>query len=201
MSDRDDGSVDLIVSVRRHPQDWQTATYRLGDIQNLHWDVASGGVLRATSHPALFGYVWCNGALSGAVAHSCSHGLPPHRIKVCLPKVCNKDQWARIMTKAPSKRHTETDGPITSVGERARQQVIALALGSARGSQPLNTRRFDHRGFSRRTIEALAAAIDAPERLLFMEMTSISKIKGIGKVGLAEIEVYRRAYTPDAPTP
>jgi hypothetical protein len=97
-------SVDEAIEVytRRHPNDWQTATYKLADIEELHWNNVSGGVGRRTSHDTLFGYVWCNGAVAGEVAHSCRHGQGPHRIKVCLPKGLNKDNWKAILGCAPA---------------------------------------------------------------------------------------------------
>jgi len=87
---------DETVQVRRHPQDWQTAVYKLQDIEGLHWDIESGGVQHRTSHPTVFGYVMCDGMVSGEVAHSCAHGPPPHRIKVCLPKTHNKPAWKAV---------------------------------------------------------------------------------------------------------
>jgi len=87
--------------VRRHPNDWQEATYKLSDVSGLHWDDISGGVGRRTSHITLFGYVSCDGAIDGEVAHSCRHGSGPHRIKVCLPKGVNKDNWSAIAEIAP----------------------------------------------------------------------------------------------------
>ena len=32
----------------------------------------------------------------GAVAHSCRHGPPPHRIKICITKIDNKKIWPEI---------------------------------------------------------------------------------------------------------
>jgi hypothetical protein len=90
------GESDPTVSVRRHPSDWQTAVYRLSDISGIHSDVVSGGVGRKMSRSTWCGYVMCDGAVSGEVAHSCRHGLAPHRIKVCIPKVCNKEDWKKI---------------------------------------------------------------------------------------------------------
>jgi hypothetical protein len=92
---------DLTVCVRRHPSDWQTAVYRLSDIDGLHWDTTSGGVGRKTSRAALFGYVMCDAAISGEVAHSCRHGPGPHRIKICIPKTCNKEDWRAIEKAKP----------------------------------------------------------------------------------------------------
>jgi len=81
---------DLTVCARHHPSGGQIAVYRFSDIDGFHRGRVSDGVGRETSHDALFGYVMCDGAVSGAVAHSCRHGPAPHRIKVCIPKTCNK---------------------------------------------------------------------------------------------------------------
>ena len=85
MDDRDDP----LIRVRRHPNDWQTAVYRLSQLRAPHWSSNSGGVGKGTARPTIFGYVWCDAMLGGELAHSCSHGPPPHEIKVCVPKVAN----------------------------------------------------------------------------------------------------------------
>jgi DNA-directed RNA polymerase alpha subunit len=60
------------------------------------------------------------------------------------------------------------------------------------GSHMLEWGPFEHRGFSKRTIEAvIACGIDAPERLLFMTEDELRSIPGVGKVSLAEIMRYR----------
>lgn len=198
MMENGDVSTDVLVSVRRHPQDWQTATYRLNDVHNLHWDCVSGGVGRVTSHPALFGYVWCNGAVSGGVAHSCRHGPPPHRIKICLPKVCNKEHWPTIMTQVPSRQQkSSATAPAGRLPEHTRRGASVIAAMEPVLARALAKPKFDGRGLSDRTVEALVSgSIDAPERLLFMTPASILKIKGIGKAALAEIENYRNIYLP-----
>ncbi len=94
---------DLTVYVRRHPSGGPTAVYRFSDIDGFHRDRVSDGVGRETSHDALFGYVMCDGAVSGAVAHSCRHGPAPHRIKVCIPKTCNKEDWKAIEAALKAK--------------------------------------------------------------------------------------------------
>jgi hypothetical protein len=95
---------ELSVGVRRHPGDWQTAVYRFSDIDDIHSDSVSGGVGRKTSRPALFGYVMCDSAVTGEVAHSCRHGPGPHRIKVCIPKACNKEDWKAIEVALKARR-------------------------------------------------------------------------------------------------
>ena len=95
-------SDDTLVAVRRHPLNYQTAMYRFGEVTALHWSTASGGVGTATSHLTLFGYVWCNAMASGELAHSCSHGPPPHHIKVCFVKKLNQPMWRQILHRAPA---------------------------------------------------------------------------------------------------
>lgn len=101
---------EITVEVRRHPQDWQTATYRLVNVDALHWSSVSGGVARATAKPALFGYVLCNAMLSGEIAHSCQHGPPPHRVLVCLPKVANKELWSLLTKQVSSGNEVRPSG-------------------------------------------------------------------------------------------
>ena len=94
---------ELFVSVRRHPTNRKTAAYRLYDVDGLHWSSSSGGVRRPHGHMTLYGYVLCDGAVEGEVDRSCRHGPPPHRMRVCLPKSCNKDAWKAILAAAPPK--------------------------------------------------------------------------------------------------
>jgi len=79
------------VNVRRHAGDWRIATYRIEDLENVHWDTISGGVHRRFPFPLLFAYVWCDRMVDGEVAHSGAHGPCPHRIKVCILK-CDNDR-------------------------------------------------------------------------------------------------------------
>lgn len=46
----------------------------------------SGGARAAFSREMLCGYVICDEAVDGAVAHTGMHGECPHRIKVCIVK-------------------------------------------------------------------------------------------------------------------
>lgn len=99
-----DAETNLTICVRRHPNDWQTAVYRFSDIDGLHRGNVSGGVGKKTSHDAWFGYVMCSAAISGELAYSCRHGPGPHRIKVCIPKSCNKEDWKAIEIWLKAKR-------------------------------------------------------------------------------------------------
>lgn len=128
MSSNESLPPDLMVSVRRHPQDWKTAIYRMSDVADLHWDTVSGGVQRSTAYPALFGYVLCDRAVSGEVAHSCAHGPAPHRIKICLPQVCNRASWKAILASAPAKPKRRSDSDRASVEALARAQLKVYGI-------------------------------------------------------------------------
>jgi hypothetical protein len=40
--------------------------------------------------------------IAGDLAHSCEHGPPPHRIKVCITKKGNEKFWRTIEQAAPA---------------------------------------------------------------------------------------------------
>ena len=94
---------DFLVMVRRHPQDWQTAEYKMSEIHGLRWGHVTGGVRRLTPYPMVMGYVRCDGMVSGELAHSCNHGPPPHSVKVCLIKKYNKLHWKKVLERAGPK--------------------------------------------------------------------------------------------------
>jgi hypothetical protein len=85
-----------VITVRRQWSDWRMAKYRRADISDLHWTDVSGGVKVPLPHQFVHGYVLCNAMISGELAHSCSHGPPPHRILVCVLKTDNPKSWREI---------------------------------------------------------------------------------------------------------
>jgi len=63
----------------------------------------------------------------------------------------------------------------------------------------LRGQKFEGRGFSKRTVDALLAhGFSAPERLLFMTETKLQNISGIGASSLAEILRYRKQHLSGA---
>jgi DNA-directed RNA polymerase alpha subunit len=59
----------------------------------------------------------------------------------------------------------------------------------------LRGQKFEGRGFSKRTVDALLAhGISAPERLLFMTETELQNIPGLGSISLGEILRYRKQH-------
>jgi ERCC4-type nuclease len=72
---------------------------------------------------------------------------------------------------------------------------LATLMGSSI-HQAGQTHQFQHRGFSERTIKALAKSVDAPERLLFMAEHEIEKMPGIGEASVREIRLYREKFLP-----
>lgn len=97
-------SDEVIVYVRRHPMDYRTARYRLSDIMRLHISEISGGLNRPLAYPGVFGYAFCNTMVDGEIAHSCSHGPPPHEILVYLMKGLNKPVWKAVQARLEEDR-------------------------------------------------------------------------------------------------
>ena len=81
---------DATVCVARYPGGGRLrARYRLTDLTRPHWDKMSGGMMTQTNRHYIHGYVDCDEMLSGDLNHSCQHGPPPHRLKVCVLAVDN----------------------------------------------------------------------------------------------------------------
>lgn len=93
-----------IVWVRRQFDDHRHAAYRLADVGGWHWSDISGGVQHRANRQYLHGYVWCDGMIAGELAHTCRHGPPPHRIKVCVTKKGNEKFWRAIEEAALTDR-------------------------------------------------------------------------------------------------
>jgi hypothetical protein len=47
--------------------------------------------------------VMCDGMQSGRLAHSCKHGPPPHKVKVCITRKYNEKAWPLILAKVGPK--------------------------------------------------------------------------------------------------
>jgi hypothetical protein len=92
----------ILVNVRRRPADRLRADYRLSDISRMRWDYISGGLSRR-SQWHVYGYVMCDAKISGKVAHSCKHGPPPHKIKICVTKKHNENIGPLISEKVGPK--------------------------------------------------------------------------------------------------
>jgi hypothetical protein len=82
--------------IRRHWHNILGAEYRLADLTGLHWTDLSGGVRPRSPRPMVHGYVHCDQMIRGELSHSCEHGRPPHRVKVC---VVAKDNSRQLMTR------------------------------------------------------------------------------------------------------
>ena len=77
-----------LVTVRRQWNSEMSATYRLQDVHNVHWDDTSSGVLAGYF---LHAHARCDSMLEGELDHSGTHGPCPHEIKVCIVKKDNDD--------------------------------------------------------------------------------------------------------------
>ena len=107
MSGRDPNT--RVVNVRRQPTDWRVAQYNPAGVHGLHWSGTSGGVNASLTHNFVHGYVHCNAMISDELAHSCSHGPPPHRVLVCLLKKDNPDIWVEIEEEVGPRPGTKSE--------------------------------------------------------------------------------------------
>jgi DNA-directed RNA polymerase alpha subunit len=94
-----------------------------------------------------------------------------------------------LLSRASAKRK-----PARRADGKARVEALARATRPIfQGS--LEKAWFDHRGLSKRTVEAIVACgIYEPERLLFMTEEQLANIPGIGKVSMSEIKAYRDGF-------
>lgn len=72
------------VWVRRSWNGSDGARLAIRELKQLHWSDVSGGHGARSPRRMLHGYVWCDQVLEGELGHSCLHGPPPHRVKVCI---------------------------------------------------------------------------------------------------------------------
>jgi hypothetical protein len=116
-----------IVTVRREWNDWRKASYRLADLEGVHWSQITGGVGVPVPQPFIHGYVSCDQMLEGELAHSGSHGPCPHRIKVCIVKADNEPAvFRRLVQQAGPKPPVS----VFRVEAHAREIAGALLQGS-----------------------------------------------------------------------
>jgi hypothetical protein len=101
---------DVTVQVRRQWNDWAIATYRLSDIAELHWSRQGGGLRHRTPRAFLHGYVMCDQKIAGRLSHSCKHGPPPHRIKICITKKGNEGIFGELLRLEFAHRFLVEDG-------------------------------------------------------------------------------------------
>jgi hypothetical protein len=95
------GEEEPLIKVRRQWNDWKIAVYKLSSISGFHWSDESGGVNAPAPQLFLHGYVMCDGMESGELSHSCRHGPPPHRIKVCITNKYNEGIFPKLSELYP----------------------------------------------------------------------------------------------------
>ena len=92
------------VHVRRDWNDNRIGRVQWSDLENPRWDTVAGGTQLESRQAFIYAYVWCD-KVRGDIAHSCTHGPPPHNIKVCLLKQDNSgDVWNRLNQIAGPER-------------------------------------------------------------------------------------------------
>ena len=96
----------------------------------------SGGVKARARREFIHGYVWCNAALDGSVAHSCRHGEGPHRIKVCVVK---KDNTLSVFA-----RLTQLAGHSTALSSYMAWDQIGYCFNSTKYFATISMRLYKH---------------------------------------------------------
>lgn len=117
---------EIVVSVRRRWNDNQIGKVRLTGLSGFHWSQFGGG------QTYLFGGVapkpflpactfWTK--IDGEIGHSCRHGPPPHRIKVCIAKKDNRRGFPFLESLADPQhsRRSVFKKHKKSISERVRQ--------------------------------------------------------------------------------
>ena len=86
--------------------------------------------------------------------------------------------------------------PSTIESVRLRVYVFAFSCHLITAVSVMDTKSlFRDKGLSDRTVKALLdCGIDAPERLLFMTPDQLAVIRGVGKISLREIMLYREQF-------
>ena len=96
-------------------------------------------------------------------------------------------------------RHTYEDIKMTDTGAIPKSAPRSRRADDRWMRSILRGQKFEGRGFSRCTVDALLAhGISAPERLLFMTEIELQNIPGIGAISLAEILRYRKQHCSGA---
>lgn len=86
---------DTLVTVRRSWSDaGMTGRVRFDGLENFHWsdgrsEYSDNGFMRVAPRQFVHAYMMCDSLVDGEVSHSCMHGPPPHRIRVCIVKKDN----------------------------------------------------------------------------------------------------------------
>ena len=91
------------VSIRRQWDDYRDAKVKLGALSGFHWSDISGGTGVKFNRRYLCAYIWCTDLEGQDFGHTCMHGPPPHRIKVCVIKKTNRAAWSMLESRASGK--------------------------------------------------------------------------------------------------
>ena len=98
---------EIFVWVRRNWNDHRIGKVRLSDLSGFHWSQFAGGQIsgfgRVAPRPFLHAYMLCTQIVEGEISHTCRHGPPPHRIKVCMTKKDNRRAFPFLETLADSE--------------------------------------------------------------------------------------------------
>ena len=89
-----------LIEVRRQWNNWKLARYRFTDVEGFNWDNQSGGINAKANRFYIHAYVMCDAMANGEIAHSCKHGPPPHKVKICITKKGNEAVFQELAALA-----------------------------------------------------------------------------------------------------
>lgn len=97
-------SPDTLVTVCRHPADYQRGSVPFGRLTRVHLATFSGGTQAPLPRPMLAAFISCADIVDGSIAHSCMHGPGPHYIKVIVPKTANDKKVVAELCRSAERR-------------------------------------------------------------------------------------------------
>ena len=102
---------EILVRVRRQWNGKKIATVRVADLRGFHWSQYGaghkwrfGGV---APQPFLHAFTLCT-QVEGDIGHSCQHGPPPHKIKVCITRKDNRRTFVFLESLAHPTRSVQS---------------------------------------------------------------------------------------------
>jgi hypothetical protein len=129
-------------------------------------------------------YVMCDGMIDGELAHSCSHGPPPHDIKVCLLKKDNRGVWPivelALANTAKRMPRQESNAALELLFEILRKEASFRKIGLTSSAAKVLT----------------AAGYTSPDDLTNVPSEQLKKLRGIGRTSLAAVQAFCERSRP-----
>jgi hypothetical protein len=102
---------EIFVVVRRQWNATKIARVRFADLRGFHWSqYGAGHKFRfggIAPRPFLHAFTLCT-QIEGEIGHSCQHGPPPHKIKVCITRKDNRRAFPFLESLAHPTRSVQS---------------------------------------------------------------------------------------------